>query len=35
VDIKDIRFQPSLLTADPEGDFKAAAAKARELASQS
>jgi FMN-dependent NADH-azoreductase len=34
LDIKEIRFQPSLLTADPE-DFKAAAARARELANQS
>ena len=35
LDIKEIRFQPSLLTADPAGDFKAAAARARELANQS
>lgn len=35
LDIKEIRFQPSLLTADPEGDFKAAAARARELANES
>jgi FMN-dependent NADH-azoreductase len=35
LDIMEIRFQPSLLTSDPEGDFKAAVAKARELAARS
>lgn len=34
-DIDEIRFQPSLLTADPEGDFAAAVAAARSLASRS
>lgn len=31
-DIEEIRFQPTLLNADPEGSFKAAAATARALA---
>ena len=32
VDIEEIRFQPTLLTADPEGSAKAAMATARALA---
>lgn len=34
-DIDELRFQPSLLTADPEGDFKAAVAAAQSLAARS
>jgi FMN-dependent NADH-azoreductase len=34
-DIDEIRFQPSLLTADPEGSFDAALSAARSLASRS
>jgi FMN-dependent NADH-azoreductase len=30
-EIKDVRFQPSLLTGDPDGDQKAAAQRAVEL----
>lgn len=33
-DIEEIRFQPSLLNADPEGSFKAAIAAARALAAR-
>jgi FMN-dependent NADH-azoreductase len=32
VDIEEIRFQPTLLTADPEGSAKAAMETARALA---
>ena len=31
-DIAEIRFQPTLLTGDPEGDFRTVLAQARELA---
>lgn len=31
-DVNDVRFQPSLLTPDPEGDQRAATAKSAELA---
>jgi len=34
-DIDEIRFQPSLLTDDPQGDYKRAADRARELADRS
>jgi FMN-dependent NADH-azoreductase len=34
-DIDELRFQPSLLTADPEGRFKAAVAAAHSLAAKS
>ena len=34
-DIDELRFQPSLLTADPEAGFKAAVAAAQSLAEQS
>lgn len=34
-DIDELRFQPSLLTADPEAGFKAAVAAAQSLAAQS
>jgi len=33
-DIEEIRFQPTLLTADPEGSFKAAVTAARSLAAR-
>ena len=33
-DIEEIRFQPTLLNADPEGSFKDAVAAARALATQ-
>jgi FMN-dependent NADH-azoreductase len=33
-EVEDIRFQPTLLTADPEGSFKAAIATARALAAR-
>ncbi len=33
-EIEEIRFQPTLLTADPEGGFKAAVAAARSLAAR-
>lgn len=34
-DIDELRFQPSLLTADPDGSFKAAVAAAQSLAARS